>query len=172
MFIQGVPHLYGLHQYDFHQYEFYCHRYKISTSGGLVELLCSKISTSGNWLCSTHQYEFRIVRFFQNPKIRTKRGPPVHIEFTEKHFSPYTNNYVDCNHRGSSMIMNKEQIVYYMGSLPLHELETNQGQCYSAAPTQFSVGQGSSPLMNIRLIFLTQKSYREQAQLSYAQQSM
>ena len=43
----------------------------------LVELLCSKISTSGNWLCSTHQYEFRIVRFFQNPKNRTKRGPPV-----------------------------------------------------------------------------------------------
>ena len=75
--LQGVPHQYGLHQYDFHQYEFYCHWYKISTSGGLVELLCSKISTSGNWLCSTHQYEFRIVRFFQNPKICTKRGPPV-----------------------------------------------------------------------------------------------
>ena len=37
----------------------------------------------------------------------------------------HTNYYVDCNHRGSSMIMNKEQIVYYMGSLPLHELETN-----------------------------------------------
>ena len=35
------------------------------------------------------------------------------------------NYYVDCNHRGSCTIMNKEQIVYYMGSLPLHELETN-----------------------------------------------
>ena len=43
----------------------------------LVEFLCTINRTSGNWLCSTHQYEFRIVRFFQNPKIRTKRGPPV-----------------------------------------------------------------------------------------------
>ena len=43
----------------------------------LVELLCSKIRTSGNCLCSTHQYEFPIVRFFPGPKNRTKRGPPV-----------------------------------------------------------------------------------------------
>ena len=43
----------------------------------LVGLLCSKIRTSGNCLCSTHQYEFRIVRFFPNPKNRTKRGLPV-----------------------------------------------------------------------------------------------
>ena len=39
--------------------------------------LCSKIRTSGNWLCSTNQYEFRIVRFFPGPKNRTKWGPPV-----------------------------------------------------------------------------------------------
>ena len=45
----------------------------------LVEFLCTKNRTSGNWLCSTHQYEFRIVRFFPNPKNRTKRGPPVQI---------------------------------------------------------------------------------------------
>ena len=43
----------------------------------LVEFLCTINRTSGNWLCSTHQYEFRIVRFFQNPKNRTKRGPPA-----------------------------------------------------------------------------------------------
>ena len=41
----------------------------------LVEFLCSTISTSGNWLCSTD--EFCIVRFFPNPKNSTKRGPPV-----------------------------------------------------------------------------------------------
>ena len=46
----------------------------------LVEFLCSKISTCGNWLCSTHKYEFRIVQFFQNPKNRTKRGPPVDLK--------------------------------------------------------------------------------------------
>ena len=43
----------------------------------LVGLQCSKIRTSGNQLCSTKQYDFRVVRFFQNPKNRTKRGPPV-----------------------------------------------------------------------------------------------
>ena len=70
--VQGVPHQYGIHQYDFHQYK----------------LLCSKIRTSGNWLCSTHQYEFCIVQFFPNPKNRTKRGPPVlirlvpHLQFS------------------------------------------------------------------------------------------
>ena len=70
--VQGVPHQHGLYQY-----KFCCHRYKISTSGGPPVLQCSEISTSGNWLCSTHQYKFCIVRFFQNPKNRTKRGPPV-----------------------------------------------------------------------------------------------
>ena len=46
----------------------------------LVGLLCSKIRTSGNQLCSTKQYDFRVVRFFQNPKNRTKRGPPVELQ--------------------------------------------------------------------------------------------
>ena len=43
-----------------------------------VELLCSKIRTSGNWQCSTHQYEFYIVPFFPGPKNRTKPEPPVY----------------------------------------------------------------------------------------------
>ena len=43
----------------------------------LVELQCSKIRTSGNWLCSTQKYELLIVHFFPGPKNRTKRGPPV-----------------------------------------------------------------------------------------------
>ena len=47
----------------------------------LVEFLCTINLTSGNWLCSTHKYEFRIVRFFPNPKNRTKRGPPVFQNF-------------------------------------------------------------------------------------------
>ena len=37
----------------------------------LVEFLCTKNRTSGNWLCSTHQYEIRIVQFFPSPKNRT-----------------------------------------------------------------------------------------------------
>ena len=40
-----------------------------------VELLCSKIQTSGDWLCSTHKYEFHIVQFFPGPKNCTKWGP-------------------------------------------------------------------------------------------------
>ena len=40
--------------FRFYLTEQVAYRYKISTSGGLVQLLCSKISTSGNWLCSTH----------------------------------------------------------------------------------------------------------------------
>ena len=55
-------------------------------------IVCSKIRTSGNWLCSTHQYEFRIVRFFQNPKNRTKRGPPVQ------------NNQIATSHCSAEMI--------------------------------------------------------------------
>ena len=46
----------------------------------LVEFLYTINRTSGNWLCSTHYYEFRIVRFFQNPKNRTMRGPPVYAQ--------------------------------------------------------------------------------------------
>ena len=29
------------------------------------------------YVVCTHEYEFLIVRFFQNPKNRTTRGPPV-----------------------------------------------------------------------------------------------
>ena len=46
----------------------------------LVELLFSKTHTSGNLLCSTHFYEFCIVRFFSNPTNRTERGPHLDKE--------------------------------------------------------------------------------------------
>ena len=51
--VQGVPHLYGLHQYN------------------LISKLILHVLHN--------QYEFCIVKFFPGPKNRTKWGPPLQV---------------------------------------------------------------------------------------------
>ena len=59
------------------------------------EPFCTDPYLSGNWLCNTHQYELRIVRFFSNPKNRTKRGPPVVCVHSQKQ-NTMAKMYVQC----------------------------------------------------------------------------
>ena len=52
---------------------------------------------------STHQYKFGRVRFFQNPKNRTKRGPPVCISADHRFFFNF--NIVDLQTRITSFLI-------------------------------------------------------------------